>query len=103
MRIEELKKREINQNKHKNRNGGKNKTKSEERIKGDDRNLPPIDSNGMEFGSLDVPSAGRICLNVFNRFILRRINYSFELKIIEISINFRTFKMGNGKACKHIS
>lgn len=41
--------------------------------------LPPIASNGMAFGSFDVPSVGRTCLNVFNRFILRRINYTYEL------------------------
>lgn len=41
--------------------------------------LPPIDSSGMALGSLEVTSLGR--LNVFNLFMLRRINYTFEMKM----------------------
>lgn len=39
--------------------------------------LPPIDSSGMALGSFEAPSVGRMGLNVFNRFMLRRINCTF--------------------------
>lgn len=53
-----------------NKRGRKNKKK---------QILPPIASNGITFGSVDAPSEVRGCLNVFKRFILRRINYTNEL------------------------